>query len=128
MDLYLDNTLVNGYSGNGIGTNTWFNEVYQINGSGPANVKFCYSKDNSISSHLDAGFIDRVSYSYSGASAGVSSRIPVGVIKVGSRLVDRDGKALPPSAGAGIAVRFGEGIADRLSTPVPKKRLSSSLN
>lgn len=74
LNLYYSNSvstgvLLQGRSGNDLGSNLWHLDTYNVPGADSYDFDFCYEKDYSTALYLDAGFIDMASFVPSPAAA-----------------------------------------------------------
>lgn len=97
--LLIDDLVAAAYTGEAAMWGIWMNDVFEIDGSGTVPIDFCYFKDSSGSSNLDAGFVDRAFYTQTGpASAQAAGTVAPTVTHAISRMLDRNGKSIAPSA------------------------------
>jgi hypothetical protein len=74
LRFYYDNSLQDFISGSGVNVGSWYQNVWSITASGAHTIEFCYEKDSSVASFLDAGFVDKVSFVPSGVSPKFTSQ------------------------------------------------------
>jgi hypothetical protein len=97
--LLVDGAVQEAITGLAVENGVWFEGAGRFSGNASHTVDFCYVKDSTASSGLDAGFVDRVSYVSSGSSTVASNLTQPTIITISpSRAVDILGSELPEGA------------------------------
>ncbi len=95
LNFYYDNSLYDWISGSGVNVGSWSQNAWSITASGSHTIEFCYEKDVSYYSYLDAGFVDKVSFVPSGATPKFGAPDKHGQIKrLSSTKINRPGIAM----------------------------------
>ena len=66
---YYNDVWYSAISGSGAESGKWYQDTWAITGSGSYPIDFCYEKDYGYYSYLDAGFVDKVTYTRSSSAA-----------------------------------------------------------
>ena len=97
--LLIDDVVYEAWTGLAVEVGVWFDGAGLFSGNSSHTVTFCYVKDSTSSSGLDAGFVDRVSYVRTGSSSAASNLTQPTIITISpSRAVDILGSEIPEGA------------------------------
>ena len=102
LDFYFNGSFVKGYSGNDVGSGTWFQDNFTITGSRAAIIELCYEKDSSASAYLDAGFVDKGTYARTSGSKAKAG--PLKIVEVSTNTINQAGQQIQ-SARKNIMIR-----------------------